>query len=312
MSPVSFDAPISQREIGIAPMPLYHIYGFSVHLISGFLNGNLFILVPNPRDIEGLLNTMKSQAFTSFAGVNTLFTALMQHPNFDSVDFGYLRWTIAGGAGTVTEIAEEWKRRTGCNIHEGYGLSETAAMASVNSLSSRQLGTIGRPMVGVEFKVVDEDNRELAANEEGELLIRGPQVMQGYWQRPEATAAVIDGYVRIVDRLKDMVLVSGFNVYPNEIENVVSSHPDVVECAVVGVPDDTTGEAVKLFVATSNAELDGEELREYCRAELTAYKVHKHVEFRDEMPKSNVVKFYAVNCVTKHPPDPRPRLTPSY
>ena len=191
---------------------------------------------------------------------------------------------------TFSRISEEWKRRTGCNIHEGYGLSETAAMASVNSLSSRQLGTIGRPMVGVEFKVVDEDNRELAANEEGELLIRGPQVMQGYWQRPEATAAVIDGYVRIVDRLKDMVLVSGFNVYPNEIENVVSSHPDVVECAVVGVPDDTTGEAVKLFVATSNAELDGEELREYCRAELTAYKVHKHVEFRDEMPKSNVGK----------------------
>ena len=174
---------------------------------------------------------------------------------------------------TFSRISEEWKRLTGCNFHEGYGLSETAAMASVNSLSSRQLGTIGRPMVGVEFKVVDEDNRELAANEEGELLIRGPQVMHGYWQRPEATAAVIDGYVRIVDRLKDMVLVSGFNVYPNEIENVVSSHPDVVECAVVGVPDDTTGEAVKLFVATSNAELDGEELREYCRAELTAYKV---------------------------------------
>ena len=306
MSPLSFGADMTDPEIAISPMPLYHIYGFAVTLVSGSLNGSTAILIPNPRDIAGLIDTMKQEAFTSFAGVNTLFTALLHHPEFDNVDFGKLRWTIAGGAATVPEIAEEWKRRTGANIHEGYGLSETAAMATVNTLTSRELGTIGPPMVGSEFKVVDEDGNELPMGEEGELLIRGPQVMQGYWQRPEATAEVIDadgwfrsgdialiqenGHIRIVDRLKDMVLVSGFNVYPNEIENVVFTHPEVVECAVVGVPDDKTGEAVKLFVVTNNADLDPDDLRRFCREQLTAYKVPRHVEFRDELPKSAVGK----------------------
>jgi long-chain acyl-CoA synthetase len=217
-----------------------------------------------------------------------------------------MRWTIGGGAATVPEIAEEWKRRTGANIHEGYGLSETAAMATVNTLTSRELGTIGPPMPGSEFKVVDDEGNELPTGEEGELLIRGPQVMQGYWQREEATAEVIDdegwfrtgdialiqenGHIRIVDRLKDMVLVSGFNVYPNEIENVVFTHPDVVECAVVGVPDEKTGEAVKVFVVSKNKDLNAGELRQFCREHLTAYKVPRHVEFRSELPKTAVGK----------------------
>lgn len=306
MSPLSFGADMTDPEVAIMPMPLYHIYGFAVSLISGYLNGSYSILIPNPRDINGLINSMKAEPFTSFAGVNTLFTALLHHPEFDDIDFSHLRWTIGGGAATVPEIAEEWKRRTGADIHEGYGLSETGAMATVNSLTSRELGTIGPPMVGSEFKVIDDDGNELPIGEAGELLIRGPQVMQGYWQREEATAEVIDkegwfrtgdiaviqenGNIRIVDRLKDMVLVSGFNVYPNEIENVVFTHPEVVECAVVGVPDEKTGEAVKVFVVSSNKDLSAGDLRRFCREQLTAYKVPKHVEFRDELPKSAVGK----------------------
>jgi long-chain acyl-CoA synthetase len=306
MSPLSFGADLTEREIGIAPMPLYHIYGFAVNLISGYLNGGLSILIPNPRDADAMIQAMKAQPFTSFAGVNTLFTSLMQHPDFDSVDFSHMQWTIAGGAATVPEIAAQWQQRTGSQIHEGYGLSETASSATVNTLQQRRLGTIGPAMVGTELKVVDSAGHELPTGSEGELLIRGPQVMQGYWQREEATAEVLDaegwfrtgdiaiidadGLVRIVDRLKDMVLVSGFNVYPNEIENVVFTHPDVVECAVVGVPDPKTGEAVKLFVVSNNPDLTGEELREFCRNELTAYKVPKFVEFRAELPKSNVGK----------------------
>jgi long-chain acyl-CoA synthetase len=306
MSPLSFGADMTELEVAISPMPLYHIYGFAVTLISGFLNGSFSILIPNPRDLDALINVMKDEPFTSFAGVNTLFASLLHHPEFDNVDFSHSRWTIGGGAATVPEIGEEWKRRTGADIHEGYGLSETAAMATVNTLTSRELGTIGPPMVGSEFKVVDAHGSELPAGEEGELLIRGPQVMQGYWQREEATAEVTDdegwfrtgdiaviqenGHIRIVDRVKDMVLVSGFNVYPNEIENVVYCHPDVVECAVVGVPEEKTGEAVKLFVTTNNPELSGDELRQFCRKELTAYKVPRYVEFLDELPKSTVGK----------------------
>jgi long-chain acyl-CoA synthetase len=306
MSPLSFGADMTLRETGIAPMPMYHIYGFAVNLIAGFLNGGTSVLIPNPRDIPAMIETMKQHSFTSFAGVNTLFTAMMQHPEFDSIDFSHMRWTISGGAATVPEIADEWQRRTGALIYEGYGLSETAAMATVNTLAEHRLGTIGPPMIGCEMKVVDETGNNLPSGDEGELLIRGPQVMQGYWQREAASAEAIDadgwfrtgdvaiieadGKIRIVDRLKDMVLVSGFNVYPNEIENVVFAHPDIIECAVVGVPDEKTGEAVKLFAITSNPSLTANELRDFCRDELTAYKVPKHVEFRDELPMSNVGK----------------------
>ena len=306
MSPLSFGADMTLREMGIAPMPMYHIYGFIVNLISGFLSGGYAVLIPNPRDLDALIQAMKAYPFTAFAGVNTLFTALMQHPEFDTIDFSHLRWTISGGATTVPEVANEWQARTGALIHEGYGLSETAAMATVNSLTSHELGTIGPAMVGTELKVVNPDGEQLPNGDEGELLIRGPQVMKGYWQRDEATAEAIDadgwfrtgdiaviqddGHVRIVDRLKDMVLVSGFNVYPNEIEGVVYGHPGVIECAVVGVPDDKSGEAVKLFAVLSDPNVSGDELREFCRKELAAYKVPKYVEFKDELPKSNVGK----------------------
>ena len=306
MSPLSFGADMTQRETGIAPMPMYHIYGFAINLISGFLNGGFSVLIPNPRDIDSMIATMRAYPFTSFAGVNTLFTALMQHPDFDAIDFSYLKWTISGGAATATDVANEWQQRTGALIHEGYGLSETVAMATVNTVTSREMGTIGPAMIGTELKVVNAEGAELPNGEEGELLIRGPQVMQGYWQREEATAEAIDadgwfrsgdiaviqdnGHVRIVDRLKDMVLVSGFNVYPNEIENVVYGHSSVIECAVVGVPDDKTGEAVKLFVVINDPKVSADELREFCRKELAAYKVPKHIEFKGELPKSHVGK----------------------
>ncbi len=294
-------------DVLVAPMPLYHVYGFTVNVVSVFLDGGLSVLIPDPRNPDSIIEAFKRYNVTSMAGVNTLFTALLRHPEFDSLDFSHLKGVIAGGAALVEEIAEEWQRRTGMEIFEGYGLSETASALSCNGHGAdRQLGTVGKPMVAQEVKVVDGNGQRLPAGQEGELLVRGPQVMQGYWQRPEATAEAIDeegwfrtgdiaiiqpdGFIRIVDRLKDMILVSGFNVYPNEIENVLYSHPDVVECAVVGVPDKKSGEAVKAYVVSSNAELSAEALTAFCREQLTGYKIPRAIEFRDELPKSNVGK----------------------
>ncbi len=292
--------------IVIAPMPLYHIYGFTMNIIGVFLSGGLSVLIPDPRDIDGLVNTMKQYRFTGLAGVNTLLSGLMRHPDFDQIDFSAVKGTIAGGAALVKEIADEWLERTGSRIFEGYGLSETAAALTCNNPTDYRLGTVGKPLIAMQVKVVDAQGKALPCGAEGELLVRGPQVLQGYWQRPEATAEVLDaegwfrtgdiavleedGFVRIVDRLKDMILVSGFNVYPNEVEDVVYSHPDVIECAAVGVPDPKTAEAVKLYVVTTNPELTEAQLRDFCRQQLTAYKVPKTVEFRPELPKSNVGK----------------------
>jgi long-chain acyl-CoA synthetase len=235
-----------------------------------------------------------------------LLIAMMQHPGFDEIDFSTVFGVIAGGAPLVEEIGDEWYRRTGSKIYEGYGLSETAASGAVNNMMHRRLGTVGKTMVSTEIKVVDEHGNRLGKGEEGELLIRGPQVMQGYWQRPEETAEAFDdegwfrtgdvgviddeGYIRIVDRIKDMILVSGFNVYPAEIENILYRHPDVLECAVVGVPSERSGEAVKVFMISSNADLREDEIRDFCRENLTAYKVPRHVEFVTELPKSSVGK----------------------
>jgi len=295
-----------QPDIVIAPMPLYHIYGFTMNIIGTFCVGGQSILIPDPRDIGGMIETMKAYPFTALAGVNTLFVGLMQHPDFDSVDFSHLKGVIAGGAALVEEIASEWQRRTGSEIFEGYGLSETASALSCNSENSRQLGTVGKMLPWMEVKIISPQGETLPEGEEGELLVRGPQVMHGYWQRPEATDEAMDqdgwfqtgdiasmqpdGFIRICDRVKDMILVSGFNVYPNEVESVVYTHPDVVECAVVGVPDEKSGEAVKLFVVSSNPALDESCLRSYCREQLTAYKVPRFVEFRQELPKSNIGK----------------------
>ncbi|BFM17010.1 long-chain fatty acid--CoA ligase [Maricurvus nonylphenolicus] len=295
-----------ESEVFISPMPLYHVYGFTSSIVGTCLGGVVSVLIPNPRDIDAMVQTMKSYRFTGMAGVNTLFSALLEHPEFDQIDFSALRGTISGGAALVTSIADEWRERTGSDIFEGYGLSETAASTSCNSPDERKLGTVGKPGFGTEVKVVDVNGKTLESGEEGELLIRGPQVLKGYWQRPEATAeafdaegwfrtgdvAVIheDGYISIVDRIKDMILVSGFNVYPNEIEDVVSSHPDVFECAAVGVADDRTAEAVKLFVVKTNEALTEKNVRDFCRQELAAYKVPKYVVFKTELPKSAVGK----------------------
>jgi long-chain acyl-CoA synthetase len=290
----------------LGPMPLYHIYGFTMHVVSTFCGGGKSVLIPDPRDIDSMVAVMKAQPFTAMAGVNTLFVSLLAHPEFDEIDFSRVDGIIAGGAALVEEIASEWQRRTGTEIFEGYGLSETAATLTCNSPESRQLGTVGKPMISMQIKIVDKAGKSLGAGEEGELLVRGPQVMHGYWNRLEATAEALDaegwfrtgdiamiqqdGYVKICDRLKDMILVSGFNVYPNEIEAVLYTHPDVVECAAVGVPDEKSGEAVKLFVVSSNPAMDEATLRAFCREQMTAYKVPRIIEFRQQLPKSNVGK----------------------
>ena len=293
-------------EIVIGPMPLYHIYGFTMNLVSTFCGGGQSVLIPDPRNIDELIKVMKQYPFTAMAGVNTLFVTMMQHPEFDDIDFSKVKGVIAGGAALVEEIATEWFQRTGSQIFEGYGLSETAATLTGNTRQERQLGTVGKPMISMEIKVVDAAGNSLGSDQEGELLVRGPQVMHGYWNRPDATEECLDdegwfrtgdvakvqpdGFVKICDRLKDMILVSGFNVYPNEIEGVVYTHPDVVECAAVGVPDDKSGEAVKLHVVCSNPALTADDLKAFCREQLTAYKVPRFIEFSAELPKSNVGK----------------------
>lgn len=290
----------------IAPLPIYHIFGFSLYLCGNFASGGRSVLIPNPRDLDGLLDVMKSVPFNGFAAVNTMLVGLMANDKFDDVNWSNLRWTIAGGAALVPDVAEQWERRTGSKLVEGYGLSETTANLTLNTLSTRRIGSAGRALGFQEVKLVDGSGNEVNHGEEGEIWVRGAQVMMGYWGRPEATDEAIDaegffktgdvaveldgGFYKIVDRIKDMILVSGFNVYPNEIENVICGHPDVLECAVIGVKDAHSGEAVKAFVVPRSSHLTEAALRELCRKELTAYKVPKFFEFIDELPKSNVGK----------------------
>jgi len=296
----------SETRLLIAPLPIYHIFGFTLYLCGNFASGGRSVLIPNPRDLYGLLDVMRSVPFTEFAAVNTMLVGLMANQKFDDVDWSNLKWTIAGGAALVPDIAREWERRTDSKLIEGYGLSETTANLSLNVPSSRRIGSVGQAMGFQEIKLMDSSGKMVADGNEGELWVRGPNVMMGYWKRREATEEAIDpegffktgdvavkldnGFYKVVDRIKDMILVSGFNVYPNEIENVLYSHPDVLECAVVGVVDDHSGEAVKAFVVVRNSGLTVTALREFCRQDLTAYKVPKHIEFRDELPKSNVGK----------------------
>jgi long-chain acyl-CoA synthetase len=290
----------------IAPLPIYHIFGFSLYLCGNFASGGRSVLIPKPRDLDDLLDVMKSVPFTEFAGVNTMLVGLMANEKFDDVDWSTLRWTISGGAALVPDVAQEWEHRTDSKLIEGYGLSETTGNLTLNVPSTRRIGSVGKAMCFQEIKLIDGSGKVVANGKEGELWVRGPQVMMGYWGCPEATDEAIDaegffktgdiavklddGFYKIVDRIKDMILVSGFNVYPNEIEGVISSHPDVLECAVVGVKDEHSGEAVKAFVVGKNSHLTEAALREFCRQDLTAYKVPKCIEFRDELPKSNVGK----------------------
>jgi long-chain acyl-CoA synthetase len=293
-------------DVLLAPMPLYHSYGFTVNIVGTFCAGGQSVLIPDPRDIGSMIEIMKTCPVTSLAGVNMLFQAMMHHPEFDTIDFSHLRSVIAGGAALIEDIAREWERRTGCQIIEAYGLSETTSALSCNRPAKLQLGTAGIPMPWLQVKIVGGSGEVLAAGEEGELLVRGPQVMHGYWRRPTQTDGALDaqgwlrtgdiaivqedGFLRVLDRADDTIRVCGFNVYPNEIEDVVCGHPDVLECAAVGVSDDSSGEAVKLFVVTSNPELDVESLQGFCRKRLTAYKVPRSVEFRQHLPRTNVGK----------------------
>lgn len=290
----------------IAPLPLYHIYAFTVNCMILMETGNHNVLIPNPRDLPGFIKELKKWRVDGFLGLNTLFVGLCNNEDFRNLDFSSLKLTISGGMALTKDAADTWKKVTGCEVSEGYGMTETSPIASFNPPGFSQLGTIGQPVPSTLCKIIDDDGNDLPLGESGELCVKGPQVMKGYWQRPEATAETItedgwlktgdvaliqeDGYMKIVDRKKDMIIVSGFNVYPNEIEDVVSSHPDIIECAAVGIPDAVSGEKVKIFAVSSNAQLTAKDVTSYCRERLTAYKVPKLVEFRDDLPKTNVGK----------------------
>ncbi|MDH0183825.1 long-chain-fatty-acid--CoA ligase FadD1 [Stutzerimonas stutzeri] len=294
-------------EVLIAPLPLYHIYAFTFHCMAMMLSGNHNILISNPRDLPAMIKDLGKYRFSGFVGLNTLFVALCNSEDFRKLDFSALKVTLSGGMALQLATAERWKQVTGCPICEGYGLTETSPVASVNPIEHIQLGSIGIPVPSTQFKVINDDGQELAQGEIGELCIKGPQVMKGYWQRPEATDEVIDadgwfktgdigviqedGYIRIVDRKKDMILVSGFNVYPNELEDVLASLPGVLQCAAIGVPDEKSGEAIKLFVVVKPGEsLTKEQVMQHMHDNLTGYKRPRYVEFRESLPTTNVGK----------------------
>ncbi|VEF15030.1 long-chain-fatty-acid--CoA ligase FadD1 [Stutzerimonas stutzeri] len=294
-------------EVLIAPLPLYHIYAFTFHCMAMMLSGNHNILISNPRDLPAMIKDLSKYRFSGFVGLNTLFVALCNSEDFRKLDFSALKVTLSGGMALQLATAERWKQVTGCPICEGYGLTETSPVASVNPIEHIQIGTIGIPVPSTQFKVINDDGQDLAQGEIGELCIKGPQVMKGYWQRPEATAEVMDaegffktgdigviqedGYIRIVDRKKDMILVSGFNVYPNELEDVLASLPGVLQCAAIGVPDEKSGEAIKLFVVVKPGEsLTKEQVMQHMHDNLTGYKRPRYVEFRESLPTTNVGK----------------------
>ncbi|UMZ10523.1 long-chain-fatty-acid--CoA ligase [Pseudomonas sp. MPFS] len=295
------------QEVMVAPLPLYHIYAFTANCMCMMVTGNHNVLITNPRDIGGFIKELKNWRFSALLGLNTLFVALMEHPEFKHLDFSNLKLTNSGGTALVKATAERWQQITGCRITEGYGLTETSPVACTNPYGeSSRLGTVGLPVPGTLVKVIDDQGVELALGERGELCIKGPQIMKGYWHKPEATAEVLDaegwfksgdiavidpdGFVRIVDRKKDMIIVSGFNVYPNEIEDVVMAHPKVANCAVIGVPDERSGEAVKLFVVPRETGVSLEELKAYCKENFTGYKVPKHIVLRESLPMTPVGK----------------------
>lgn len=294
------------QELYVAPLPLYHIYSFTIHCTSAVALGNHSLLIPNPRDIPTFIKTLQGKPFTFFVGLNTLFNALMRNPEFLKLDFSNMRLTCSGGMALTAETTKHWLAVTKAPISEGYGLTETSPVVSNNPLESVQYGTVGLPLIDTNCKVIDEAGNALPSGEAGELCVQGPQVMKGYWQRPDATAEVMDadgwfktgdiaiiqsdGYIKIVDRKKDMINVSGFKVFPNEVEDALSGHPDIVEVAVIGVPDGEGSETVKAFIVTANEQLTIEQVRKFAKETLTAYKVPHLIEFRKELPKTNVGK----------------------
>lgn len=295
------------QEIIITALPLYHIFSLTANCLTFFKVGATNILITNPRDIPGFVKELAKHRFTAITGVNTLFNALLNNPDFAKLDFSSLHVSLGGGMAVQQAVAERWKKVTGVALVEAYGLTETSPAVTLNPLDLKEFNhAIGLPISSTDISIRDDDGVEQPVGQRGELCVRGPQVMRGYWNRPEETArvftsdgylrtgdiAVIDaaGFITLVDRKKDMILVSGFNVYPNEVEDVVASHPGVLEVAAVGVPDERSGEAVKVFVVRKDPALTAEALIAHCRKELTGYKVPHHVEFRDELPKSNVGK----------------------
>mgnify|MGYP003672186158 FL=1 len=295
------------QEIIITPLPLYHIFSLTANCFIFSSVGALNVLITNPRDMPGFVKELKKWKFTAFTGVNTLFNGLLNNEEFASVDFSHLKVTLGGGMAVQRAVAEKWKKVTGCPLIEAYGLTETSPAACINPMTLKDYnGTIGIPIPSTDVVIKDDDGKNLGTGEAGEICIKGPQVMRGYWNRPDETAQVMTddgffrtgdigvmdekGYFKIVDRKKDMILVSGFNVYPNEVEDVVVTHPKVFEAAAVGVPDEKSGEAVKVFVVKKDQSLTVDELKAFCKEGLTGYKCPKHYEFRDELPKSNVGK----------------------
>lgn len=295
------------KEIVITPLPLYHIFSLVVNFIGFIELGGKDILIANPRDIPGFVKVIATSNFTFMTGVNTLFNGLLHDPDFGKINFSSLKCGLGGATAIQKPVADLWKKVTGTTLAEGYGLTETSPVVSVNKIDgSARVGTIGLPVPSTDVKLMDDDGKEAKIGERGEIWVKGPQVMQGYYNRPEATAEVItpdgylktgdvgvfseDGYLTIVDRIKDMILVSGFNVYPNEIEEVVAMHPKVMEAAAIGIPSEKSGESVKIFVVKKDPSLTEEELMDHCRKNLTGYKVPKEIEFRTELPKTPIGK----------------------
>ncbi|MBW8893886.1 MAG: AMP-binding protein, partial [Burkholderiales bacterium] len=299
--------PKGEQVVTICALPLYHIFGFNTNMMLSMHMGGANVLIPNPRDLPGMFKELSAHRFHSFPAVNTLFMAMANHPEFASVDWSKLVISVGGGMAVQQATAKLWLEKTGCPIVEGYGLSETSPSATCNPTDSTAYsGTIGLPMPLTELQLLDDDGNEVPMGQPGEIAIRGPQVMAGYWQRPDETAKVMTadgyfrtgdigtvderGYFRIVDRKKDMILVSGFNVYPNEVEDVITQMPGVLECAAVGVPDSKAGEAVKVVIVKKDPNVTEADVRAYCEANLTGYKRPKIVEFRTELPKTPVGK----------------------
>lgn len=295
------------EEIIVTALPLYHIFALTANCLTYMKLGALNLLITNPRDLPTFVKELGKVKFTAFTGVNTLFNALMNTPGFDQLDFSRLKLTLGGGMAVQKSVADRWKEITGVTLIEAYGLTETSPAACINPMDLEAYNdSIGLPISSTEASIRDENNQPVPAGEAGELCIRGPQVMKGYWQRPEESAKAIDsdgwlhtgdvaimneaGFLKIVDRLKDMILVSGFNVYPNEIEGVIAMMPGVLEVGAIGIPDEHSGEAVKVVVVKKDAALTEETIRDYCKKELTGYKRPKVVQFVDELPKTNVGK----------------------
>ena len=306
-APAMARVPADEQPTSVCALPLYHIFAFTVNMMLSMRTGGKNTLIPNPRDIPAVLKELSKHTFHSFPAVNTLFNALANHPDFDQVNWSNLKVSVGGGMAVQAAVAKLWLEKTGCPVCEGYGLSETSPSASCNPTTSTEFsGTIGVPLPNTRLKIIDDDGHELPVGQPGEIAIQGPQVMAGYWQRPDETAKVMlpggwfksgdigvmddRGYFKIVDRKKDMILVSGFNVYPNEVEDVVAALPGVLECAVIGVSDDKSGEAVKLVVVKKDPALTETQVREHCKNNLTGYKLPKLIEFRADLPKTPVGK----------------------